>query len=137
MTQNINLFGIHAQALVLRSYRSEILASNLANANTPHFKARDIDFNGILEQQINGNDEMTGRSLTLTNPGHIPDHDNARSGMTADLLYRQPGQPSLDSNTVNSQTENSEFLNNSIRYQASLEFINSRVRSLLGALKGE
>jgi len=137
MTQNSNLFGIHAQALVLRSYRAEILASNLANANTPHFKARDIDFNGILEQQINGNDEMIGRSLTLTNPAHIPDYENARSGIKADLLYRQPGQPSLDGNTVNSQTENSEFLNNSIRYQASLEFINSRVRSLLGALKGE
>lgn len=125
-------FGIHEQALQLRSYRSEVLASNLANADTPGYKARDFDFHKVLQGQLAG--RQSGVPLATTNAGHI-----ASSGMrasTVDLQYRSPQQASLDGNTVEAEREQVEFGANAMGYQASLRFLDGRIKGLLTAIKG-
>jgi flagellar basal-body rod protein FlgB len=134
------LFGLHGDALVLRSRRSEVLARNLANADTPNYEARDFDFSAALraasEAQTGASSTIAGRSggLAVTSAGHI-----AAGGASndTDLLYRVPMQPSIDGNTVDTDMERSEFMRNALAYEASLRFLNSKVRSLIGALKGE
>lgn len=121
--------GIHAQALEIRSSRAEILASNLANADTPGYKARDIDFKAMLNEQMDGQ-----LAMQTTNGKHLP-HANAAS--SGELLYRSPLQPSLDGNTVDTQQELAEFTKNAMDYQASFQFLNSKFRGLSNAIKGE
>lgn len=111
------LFGIHAAALELRSARLGLIASNIANAATPNYKARDIDFAAALEAR------MAGRSGA-----------QAISGATQ---YRVPVMPSLDGNTVEMSTEQTAFAENAVGYQATLQFIRGRVETLTRALKGE
>lgn len=125
-----NIFGIHARALVLRAERAQILADNLANADTPGYKARDINFKQAL-MQARGD---AGR-LEVTEPGHIASGDPSLSG--AELLYRNPLQPSIDGNTVNTEVEQSEFAKNAMQYEVSLQFLNGRIKSLMTALKGQ
>jgi flagellar basal-body rod protein FlgB len=125
-----NLFGIHATALKLRANRAEILASNIANADTPNFKARDIDFKHVLRLAANNSSEMV-----TTNARHITSAGQSKSG--AEILYRIPSQPSLDGNTVDLQTERSAFLENSMMYQASLRFLNGKISGLMTAIRGE
>jgi len=121
--------GIHDKALLVRSSRAELLASNIANSDTPGYKARDIDFKAALAdiQQHN-------QALRLTHRNHIP-----QSGQLAgmDVLYRIPNQSSLDGNTVDSQLEKSAFAENALRYQASLTFLDMKFKGLIAALKGE
>ena len=112
-------FGIHEKALYLASTRSELLASNLANADTPNYKAQDVDFRAVLRRQTL--DSGSGVSSDL-NPGKAK--------------YRVPFNPSLDGNTVEADVEQSEFATNAIRYQASLNFINGRIQSLRLAITG-
>lgn len=133
------LFGLHGDALVLRSRRSELLARNLANADTPNYQARDMDFSTALAQATadsGGSLRAAGIpvALEVTRAGH-----SRGSGLEAegDLLYRIPMQPSVDGNTVDTDLERSEFTRNALSYEASLRFLNGRVRSLIGALKGE
>ncbi len=122
------VFGVHAPALQLRAQRAEMLASNLANADTPGFKARDIDFSRALEQA------KVGTELQATRPGHISGtHTTGR----AETLYRVPSQPSLDGNTVDTQVEQSRFAENAMRYQATLRFLNGKIDGIQKALKGE
>ncbi len=122
--------GIHADALRVRSSRLELLASNLANADTPHYKARDIDFRAAL------NDARQDRGVTLvrTHASHITD---GTADSNLDIKYRVPTQPSLDGNTVDPQLENAVFSENAIQYQASLNFLSDRFSGLRKALKGE
>lgn len=122
------VFGVHAHALQLRAQRAEMLASNLANADTPDYKARDIDFSRALEQA------KSGAGLQATRPGHIT---HAHTAGRAETLYRVPSQPSLDGNTVDTQVEQSRFAENAMRYQATLRFLNGKVDGLMKALKGE
>jgi len=122
--------GIHQQALAVRTQRTELLASNIANADTPGYKARDVDFKSTL---MNINHQSTG-SVSTTNTKHIT-NDMGNGG--ADVLYRVPNQPSLDGNTVDGQLEKSAFSENAIRYQASLTFLEGKFRGMLSALKGE
>ncbi len=122
--------GIHADALRVRSSRLELLASNMANADTPHYKARDIDFRAALDNAR----QDRGVSLTRTHAAHIADGVPA-SGL--DVQYRVPTQPSLDGNTVDPQLENAAFSENAIQYQASLNFLSDRFSGLRKALKGE
>lgn len=122
--------GVHQQALLLHARRSQILAENLVNADTPNYKARDIDFKSILSSI---NSPSDGTSLSVTQPGHISDSN----GIGGETQYRQPLQPSMDGNTVDAQVEKTEFLRNAIEYQASLQFLNGRIKSLLTAIKGE
>jgi len=125
-----NLFGIHATALKLRASRAELLAANIANADTPNFKARDIDFKKALKLAgTNSGDIVT------TNARHIDSSGDSKTG--TEILYRTPSQPSLDGNTVELQAERSAFLENSMMYQASLRFLNGRINGLLTAIRGE
>lgn len=123
--------GIHADALQVRSRRLELLASNMANADTPGFKARDIDFRAALNEATG---HMGGVRMLRTHASHLPAHG---AGAVSDALYRVPNQPSLDGNTVDVQMEQAAFAENAVQYQASLDFLNSRFRGLRTALKGE
>ena len=125
------LFGVHPQALIMRSRRSSVLAANIANVDTPSYKARDIDFKEVMGQQVLPPSIRIERS----NPTHIALPSNITT--TAALKYRIPQQASLDGNTVESQVEQGQFAENAIRYQASLTFMNGKTRSMLKALSGE
>ncbi len=125
--------GIHPEALRLRARRAEILASNLANADTPGYKARDIDFKAALSQAQGA---VQGTTLARTEPGHMGGVGGV--GLPGGpLLYRNPSQPSLDGNTVDVQSEQAAFAENAVHYQASLRFLNDRIKGLLTAIKGE
>lgn len=113
---NERLFGIHGAALTLRSERMGVLASNIANAATPGFKARDIDFDAALEARLAG-----GRSAAAAAP----------------LVYRRPTMPSLDGNTVELNREQVAFAENAVAYSATLSFVQGRVSTITRALKGE
>lgn len=127
--------GIHADALALRSQRAEVLANNLANADTPHYKARDFDFKYALAQ-AQGQSPINSVRLVSTQPGHIA--ANAGAGrIDAELQYRIPSQPSLDGNTVDTQIEQAEFVQNAIQYQTSLTFLSGKIRGLLTAIRGD
>ena len=123
-------FGVHQYTLSVRAKRAEVLSSNIANADTPGFKARDIDFSQALQDA----QSQQGFGLSTTSEKHFALQMDA-SGSTQ---YRNPLQPDTgDGNTVDVQQERSEFLRNSLEYQASLEFMNSKISGLLKALKGE
>jgi len=125
------IVNVYEQALYLRARRNEVLAANLANADTPNYKARDIDFRAVM-RQVAG--PVGPERLVVTRPGHIqPGGTDARS---AELLYRQPLQPSLDGNTVDAQVEKAKFTENALRYQATLQFLGGKFKSLVNAIKG-
>lgn len=119
--------GVHADALVLRERRNAVLASNVANAATPHFKARDFDFAAELAR-VSG-----GGALASTDPRHFPVAQTGPGG----LGYRQPVNPSLDGNTVELAVEQMEFSENALRYQTSLALLNRRISGLQRAIRGE
>ncbi len=124
-----NYLGIHAQALQLRAKKTELIASNLANADTPGYKARDIDFRTALERASSSTPAAGGR----THPRHLD-----FAGSDANLVqFRVPSQPSLDGNTVEAHVEQGEFLDNTMRYQATLQFLSGKFKSLKAAIKGE
>jgi len=122
--------GVHARALMVRSRRNELLASNIANADTPGYKARDIDFRAILDSAGNP------AGLRTTHQNHLS--LSGESGIAgAELLYRVPNQPSLDGNTVDPDLEKAAFAENALRYNASLTFLDRKFKGLIMALKGE
>jgi len=125
--------GIHPQALAVRARRAEILAANIANADTPNYKARDLDFRALLGGAQD--QQMTAR-LVATNAAHLPDAE-AGVNVGGGLMYRMPLQPSIDGNTVDPQTEYAQFAQNALQYQASLTFLNGRIRGLLTAIRGD
>lgn len=124
--------GVHTQALEVAARRLELLASNIANADTPNYKARDIDFRTALTRAA---DERGAAAMAVTQPGHI--RSTAGAGVPGEPQYRVPNHAALDGNTVDGQLEKAAFAENAVRYQASLDFINGRLRSLRTALKGE
>lgn len=124
-----NALGIHEQALNVRSQRAEVLANNLANADTPGFKARDFDFKAALNQASNNQVKVQ-----TTQGGHI---DGVGTSPAQELLYRTPLQPSLDGNTVDSQMELSAYMRNAMDFQSSFQFLNSKFQGLSKAIKGE
>jgi flagellar basal-body rod protein FlgB len=125
-----NIFGIHEQALLLQGQRVGILATNLANADTPNYKARDIDFSAVLSKT-----DATPLPLKVTDGAHIAMNDGTTP--SADLMYRNPYQASLDGNTVEMPIEQAAFSENNVRYQASLGFINSTIAELTLAINGQ
>lgn len=132
MTINFdNALGVHEDALQLRSRRSEVLANNLANADTPGYKARDIDFKAALEQ---AQGEQDGMGLEASHGAHMSG-SGGEGG--PELMYRNPSQPSIDGNTVDSQVEMSKYTENSMDFQASFQFLNSSIKGLKQAIKGE
>jgi len=139
--------GVHAKALAIYSRRAELLASNLANADTPGFKARDIDFKAALNASIGSSSAATKSystqspsSLYLTNKNHLqlsPQDNVSISTGAMQAMYREPNQASLDGNTVDSQVEKAAFAENAMRYQASLQFLSGKFKGMLAAIKGE
>jgi len=124
-----NSLNIHAAALMKRSERAEIIASNVANSDTPGFKARDMDFKMEISRLMQG----SGSRLVTSHAGHM-EMDITQS---SNLLYRVPTQPSENGNTVEGEAEQAAFTENAIRYQASIQFISSKVNGLKLALRGE
>jgi len=118
--------------LNLRATRAELLAKNLANADTPNYKARDLDFSGVLSAAQAAQSVQVKR----TNAQHLGG-TNELNLQGAILKYRVPGQASLDGNTVDVQMEKSAFADNSVRYLASLQFLNMRITGLIRALREE
>ncbi len=129
-----NVFGVHENALKLRAKRTELIASNLANVDTPGYKARDIDFQSALRQA----NHSTGMSdLKTTHAKHISTMSSGiGTGLDALVKYRVPYQAALDGNTVEAHVEQATFAKNSIEYQASLRFLESKSKSIQTAIKG-
>lgn len=126
--------GVHEQALKIRAQRHEVLASNIANADTPGYKARDIDFRAALQQSIQGS---TGPlRLLSTQANHLSVSGVGGSHGPAELMYRMPLQPSLDGNTVESHVEQAQFADNTMRYQATLQFLSSKFSGLKNVIQG-
>ncbi len=125
------VFGPHEAALRLRSERASVLAANLANADTPNYKARDLDFAAVLGGQGDG----AALSLAVTRANHLVAASASPFG--GELKYRNPFQPSLDGNTVEAPVEQAAFGENAVRYQASLMFINRRIAAYESALTGQ
>ena len=125
-------------ALGLRSQRQELLASNIANADTPNYKARDIDFASALQG-----------ALARTEPPAGAQHQSAAAhiggaGQRGDylpngtpVLYRTPAQASADNNTVDMDVERNQFTDNALRYEAGITFINMQIRGMLSAIQGQ
>ena len=121
--------GIESKALAFREKRGEILAANLANADTPNFKARDLDFKSVLKQSL-----ASGVPLERTQAGHIVPQQQV---FGANVMYRNPNQASLDGNTVESHVEQAKYAENAVQYQASLHFIGGKFADLMTALRGQ
>jgi flagellar basal-body rod protein FlgB len=136
MPLNLDTYlGVPAQALKVQSQRMEVLADNLANVDTPNYKARDIDFKQALAQA--GSPEA-GLQMTATNTSHLGGAPaNGDPDTASALKYRTPLAPSLDGNTVDAQMEQAAFADNTVRYQATLTFLNSRLKNLLNAITGQ
>jgi len=124
-------FGVHADALSIRSKRAEVLANNLANADTPNFKAKDVNFSeALLQAKVNQTS-----SLKRTHESHL---DSQLGLDIPGLSYRIPFQPDTgDGNTVDAQLEQAKFAENAMQYQASLRFLDGKIKGLIKAIKGE
>ncbi len=118
----------HSQALLLRAERQRVIASNIANADTPGYQARDFDFASALRAATAGRDGGLGGPVAadLLRPGHEA---------TPVLRYARPSQTSLDSNTVDMDRERAAFADNAVKYESTLRFINGSVRTMLDAMK--
>ena len=123
-----NHLSIHSNALNLRGKRNKILASNIANAATPNYKARDVEFEVELARSLNAG------PLKTSNKSHIA---VTSKNLPGKVQFRQSVNPSVDGNTVELAVEQMEFAENAVRYQTTLDFINSKVRGLMGAIRGE
>jgi flagellar basal-body rod protein FlgB len=147
-----NYLGVHAQALTVASKRNDMLAANLANVDTPGYKARDVDFRTALSAAT-GNTTYSATaaggstSLALRSGNASQAAAAAASGGTAidpdtagidpaAVKYRVPMAPALDGNTVDEQLEQSAFAENGVRYQASITFLNTALRNLMTAITG-
>lgn len=119
-----NYLGVHTQALQVRTKKTELLAANLANADTPGYKAKDIDFRSALKM-------ASSDRMNTTHSRHFD-----YGGMDADRVqFRIPTQPSVDGNTVEAHIEQGEFMDNAMRYQATVQFLGGKFKSLKGALQ--
>ena len=130
LTDTLNF---HAHALALRSERQQMIASNIANADTPGYVARDMDFSQALRNAVG--DRAAASQLQASASGHLP----AIGGAPGDraLRYAAPSQTSLDGNTVDMDRERATSVDNTLKYEAALRFINGSVRTMVDAIKGQ
>lgn len=126
-------FGIHAKALQFRARRAQVLAVNLANADTPNYKARDMDFSTALKEAAG----RTGNAITTLRTTHKGHMTGTVEGGGVVIHNRKATQPSADGNTVDTQREQAAFAENAVHYQASLSFLGGTIKTLLSAIKGE
>lgn len=125
--------NFHHQALSLRAARQELLSGNVANADTPNFKAKDIDFASVLHEKLSLTTNLNKVNLNTTSSMHI---NSVGQGAFGDnLLYRVPLQPSADGNTVDMDMERTRFADNAIKYDASITFLNNEFRNLTLAMQ--
>lgn len=118
--------GTYEAALKLRSKRAEVLAANLANSDTPNFKARDFDFQKALSSELARGQTNKGSNVnSMTN------------SVNSAMQYRIPAQPSVDGNTVDEHLEHAEFMANSLEHQTAFTLLNSRFKGLISAIRGE
>lgn len=121
--------GVHEQALQVKSHRLEVLAQNIANADTPHYKARDIDFKAVMNQA-----QQQQTSIKATHSGHF----GMGQGLDADgMRYRTPFNTSFDGNTVEMSVEQAQYGKAAADYQATLNFLENRVSGIRKALRGD
>ena len=137
----LNLTSQHldfqTKALVLRSQRQQVLAANIANADTPGYVAKELNFTQALRQASGsgaGRSELLSSSDAKT-PGHI--RLDVRSSKESTSLYAKPSQASADNNSVDMDRERASFADNSLHYEATLRFINSHMRTMLSAIQGQ
>ncbi len=119
-------FDFHSQALSLRAERQRVIASNIANADTPGYQARDFDFASALRAATGSTGVGEGIASTVMSRTGRP---------TPELRYAQPAQTNLDSNTVDMDRERAAFMENAVKYESTLRFINGNVRTMLDAMK--
>ena len=127
--------GIHEKAMTFRAQRAEVLANNMANADTPNYKARDLDFAKVLAQESAKSGGNGVSALNRTSARHIA-AESAPIGDAA-LGYRIPTAPSIDQNTVDAQVEQANYAENAIAFQTSFTLLNSKFKGLTSALRGE
>ena len=139
-----NYLRFHETSLNLRAKRQELLASNIANADTPNYKARDIDFKQTLQGALQGGQSMLPPSvpavgMVKTSAAHLPGKSPMQVAQQGAIKaqYRTPVQGSVDGNTVDMDTERMQFTDNSLRYQAGLTLISGQIKSVLTAIQGQ
>ncbi|MDO6515447.1 MULTISPECIES: flagellar basal body rod protein FlgB [unclassified Neptuniibacter] len=122
--------GIHDDALLYRARRAEVLANNIANADTPNFKAKDLEFSQILNQ---------ASEMTIKQAATSPKHQTTllSPDLAADMMFRIPSQASVDGNTVEVQQEMARYTENALDYQTSFQLLNKKITGLKSAIKGE
>ncbi|TVP89367.1 MAG: flagellar basal body rod protein FlgB [Pseudomonadaceae bacterium] len=125
--------GVHEQALKFRAERASVLSNNLANADTPNFKARDLDFQTVLQAQKTSTDSSF--RADRTHAQHLP--AQGFLDQAAALRFRTPSQPAIDGNTVDTEVEKAKFAENAIDFQASFTFLDGKFKGLMTALRGE
>lgn len=136
--------SFHQNALRVRGQRQELIAANIANADTPNYKARDIDFNAVMKKALAGStaasSSVESQSLAKTSALHL---DGAKPGvsstsnMSADTLFRPVIQGSVDGNTVDMDVERNQFVDNAVRYEASLTILNGELKKMMAALQSQ
>jgi flagellar basal-body rod protein FlgB len=124
--------GMSESALRLRAHRAEVLSANLANADTPNYKAKDFDFHAALQS---AQQQQSRGGLMLTQDRHIEGGGQMLPGVN--MTYRTPTQPSIDGNTVDEHIEHAEFMANSLEFQTAFTLLNSRFKGLISAIRGE
>ncbi len=136
----------HSQALVLRAERQRIIASNIANADTPGYVARDLDFKEALRQSTGtGTSELSNPGARMmatsatSHPRHLALTGNGDSQLSrsSNLAYAAQTQPSVDGNSVDMDRERANFVDNSVRYESTLRFINGSAKTILSAIQGQ
>jgi len=127
------MFQFQQTALNIRSARQELIASNIVNADTPDYKAKDIDFASALQGALTGNAQKL--QVASTSPQHLSGV-SGENVLGSPVMYRQPSQPSADGNTVDMDVEQAQFADNAIHYEASLTFVSNDVKNVLAALQG-
>ena len=120
------IFGVHEKAMILRQRRLALLGQNIANADTPHYKSKDIDFKKLMAKE-------TDFSVKLSQPGHMSGTSSRNPG----LIFRTPNNPAADGNTVELNYEQAQFGKESARYTATLQFLENRIGGIRRALRGE
>ncbi|MEW6119153.1 MAG: flagellar basal body rod protein FlgB [Pseudomonadota bacterium] len=129
-----DMLNFHAQALRLRDQRQQVLASNIANADTPNYKARDFDFRAALSNALQGNPAQGGTTLATTAAGHL--RGSTALSTQSFLQYRNPAQGNVDGNTVDVDAERAAFAENAVQYEFNLTRISSQIKSMLAVIQG-
>ncbi|WP_341938708.1 flagellar basal body rod protein FlgB [Marinimicrobium sp. C2-29] len=125
--------GNHEAAFKLRAQRAELLAENMANVDTPNYKAKDLNFRQALARETGEGSQF---GMATTHQGHLATDHGSETGHP-DVQYRVPNQPSIDGNTVEEQIEHAEYMKNALDFQASFTFLNSKFKGLNTALRGQ